>query len=44
MMKMERAGTGLAGTARASFALYNTLDEVHAVFDAVERVLPMLKG
>ncbi|MBX9606694.1 MAG: SufS family cysteine desulfurase [Gammaproteobacteria bacterium] len=35
---------GLAGTARASFALYNTLDEVHAVFDAVERVLPMLKG
>ncbi|MGR8919347.1 MAG: cysteine desulfurase [Gammaproteobacteria bacterium] len=35
---------GLAGTARASFALYNTVDEVDAVFDAVEKVLPMLTG
>jgi len=35
---------GLAGTARASFAFYNTVDEAHAVFDAVERVLPMLRA
>ena len=33
---------GLVGTARASFALYNTIAEVHAVFDAIEQVLPML--
>lgn len=33
---------GLSGTARASFALYNTLDEVDQVFDAIEKVLPML--
>jgi cysteine desulfurase/selenocysteine lyase len=33
---------GLSGTARASFALYNTEAEVHAVFDAIEKVLPML--
>lgn len=40
MPVMERYG--LAGTARASFALYNTVGEVHQVFDAVEKVLPML--
>ena len=35
---------GVVGTARASFALYNTLAEVHAVFDAIENVLPMLRA
>lgn len=40
MPVMERFG--LAGTARASFAMYNTVAEVHAVFDAVEKVRPML--
>jgi cysteine desulfurase/selenocysteine lyase len=35
---------GLSGTARASFAFYNTVEEAHAVFDAVERVLPMLRA
>ena len=35
---------GLAGTARASFALYNTVAEVHAVFDAIDKVLPMLRA
>ncbi len=35
---------GLAGTARASFALYNTIAEVHAVFDAIDKVLPMLRA
>lgn len=34
----------IAGTARASFALYNTVDEVHALFDAIEKVRPMLLG
>ena len=34
---------GLAGTARASFALYNTEQEIHQVFDAIEKVLPMLR-
>ena len=33
---------GIAGTARASFALYNTVAEVHAVFDALEHVRAML--
>ncbi len=33
---------GLSGTARASFALYNTLDEVERLFDAVDKTLPML--
>lgn len=33
---------GISGTARASFALYNTVEEVHAVFDAIEKVRPML--
>ena len=35
---------GLPGTARASFALYNTVAEVHTVFDALERVRIMLVG
>ena len=35
---------GLAGTARASFALYNTVAEVDAVFDAIDQVLPMLRA
>jgi cysteine desulfurase / selenocysteine lyase len=33
----------ISGTARASFALYNTVDEVHTLFDAVEKALPMLR-
>ncbi|MGE0486634.1 MAG: SufS family cysteine desulfurase [Gammaproteobacteria bacterium] len=33
---------GIAGTARVSFALYNTLDEVGRIFDALERVRAML--
>lgn len=33
---------GLPGTARVSFALYNTLDDVHAAFDGIEKVIPML--
>ena len=32
----------LSGTARASFALYNTVNEVNSLFDAVEKVRPML--
>jgi cysteine desulfurase/selenocysteine lyase len=40
MPVMERFG--LAGTARVSFALYNTLDEVERIFDALERVRAML--
>ncbi len=35
---------GVVGTARASFALYNTVAEVHTVFDAIEKVLPMLSA
>lgn len=34
---------GLSGTARASFALYNTTADVAAVFDAIEKVLPLLR-
>ena len=34
---------GLSGTARVSFALYNTVAEVDFVFDAIEKVLPMLR-
>ena len=32
------------GTVRASFALYNTLDDVDAFVAALQRILPMLKG
>jgi cysteine desulfurase / selenocysteine lyase len=34
----------IAGTARASFALYNTVDEVNLLFDAIDKVRPMLLG
>lgn len=33
---------GIPGTVRASFAVYNTVDEVDAFVAALERVLPML--
>ena len=33
---------GLAGTARVSFAVYNTLAEVDAIFSAIEKVRAML--
>ncbi|MCB1747432.1 MAG: SufS family cysteine desulfurase [Gammaproteobacteria bacterium] len=33
---------GIAGTARVSFALYNTQEEVERIFDALERVRTML--
>ncbi len=33
---------GLTSTVRASFALYNTLDEVEALASALHRVIPML--
>ena len=42
MPVMERYN--IAGTARASFALYNTIGEVHALFDAIDKVRPMLLG
>lgn len=38
---MERLG--IPGTVRASFAVYNTMDEVHAFVDALNRILPMLR-
>lgn len=34
---------GIPGTIRASFAVYNTRDEVDALVSAIERVLPMLQ-
>ena len=42
MPVMERYN--IAGTARASFALYNTIGEVHALFDAIDKARPMLLG
>ena len=33
---------GLTSTVRASFALYNTMDEVEALAAAIKRVIPML--
>ena len=33
---------GIEGTARASFALYNTMDEVNLLFDAITKLKPML--
>ena len=42
MPVMERYN--IAGTARASFALYNTIGEIHALFDAIDKVRPMLLG
>jgi cysteine desulfurase/selenocysteine lyase len=38
---MERCG--VAGTARASFALYNTFEEVDALFDGIARVQRLFK-
>ncbi|GAB2191128.1 aminotransferase class V-fold PLP-dependent enzyme [Sessilibacter sp. MAH2] len=34
---------GVPGTARASFAIYNTLDEVEALFDGLKKVQMMLE-
>ncbi|MGB1879126.1 MAG: aminotransferase class V-fold PLP-dependent enzyme [Gammaproteobacteria bacterium] len=34
---------GLSGTARVSFALYNTLDECDRIFDAIEKARAMLQ-
>ncbi|MBR2235069.1 MAG: cysteine desulfurase [Prevotella sp.] len=34
---------GLTSTVRASFALYNTIDEVDALANALHRVIPMLR-
>ena len=35
---------GISGTARVSFAFYNTLDEIKSIFDAIEKTIPMLRG
>ena len=35
---------GVQGTVRASFALYNTLDDVDAFVAALQRVIPMLRS
>ena len=37
------ASLGHQAVARASFALYNTREEVDAFFDALHRVVPMLR-
>ena len=34
---------GLTGTARMSFALYNTVEEVHQVFDSIEKIIPLIE-
>lgn len=34
---------GIPGTVRASFAVYNTLDEVDRLFAALQRIMPMLQ-
>lgn len=34
---------GIPGTIRASFAVYNTLDEVDRLFAALQRIMPMLQ-
>lgn len=39
---MERLG--VAGTVRASFAVYNTLEEVDTLVAAINRVIPILKN
>ncbi|MDE6278758.1 MAG: aminotransferase class V-fold PLP-dependent enzyme, partial [Paramuribaculum sp.] len=33
---------GIEGTVRASFALYNTIEEADAFVDALRRIAPML--
>lgn len=35
---------GISGTARVSFAFYNTLDEIKSIFNAIEKIIPMLRG
>ena len=40
MPVMQRLG--VQGTARVSFAFYNTLEEVDSVFDAIEKTIPIL--
>jgi cysteine desulfurase / selenocysteine lyase len=42
MPLMQRLG--YSGTARVSFAFYNTLEEVNNIFDAIEKTIPMLRG
>ncbi len=34
---------GIPGTVRASFAVYNTMDEVDRLFGALQRIMPMLE-
>jgi len=34
---------GITGTLRASVGVYNTIDEVHALGEALERALKMLR-
>jgi cysteine sulfinate desulfinase len=36
------AALGVSGTLRASFAPYNTQDDVHALVSAVDRALELL--
>jgi cysteine desulfurase/selenocysteine lyase len=40
MPVMQRLG--VQGTARVSFAFYNTLEEVDCIFDAIEKTIPIL--
>lgn len=40
MPVMQRLG--VQGTARVSFAFYNTLEEVDSIFDAIEKTIPIL--
>jgi cysteine desulfurase/selenocysteine lyase len=40
MPVMQRMG--VQGTARVSFAFYNTLEEVDSIFDAIEKTIPIL--
>jgi cysteine desulfurase/selenocysteine lyase len=35
---------GISGTARVSFAFYNTLEEIKNIFDGIEKIIPMLRG
>ena len=40
MPVMQRLG--VQGTARVSFAFYNTIEEVDSIFDAIEKTIPIL--
>jgi cysteine desulfurase/selenocysteine lyase len=42
MPVMQRLG--VQGTARVSFAFYNTIQEVDSIFDAIEKTIPILVG